>query len=179
MQMTRDVAGLLDHLKLDSAYIVGRSDGGILGLMMGIHFPAKVKMIAAFGANLWPGPTALYPQEVELTQTTRLHAEEMLARHDTTQNWRLIAQRHRMMEFQPQISAGDLKKIDAPVLVLSCDRDLIQEEHTLFIYRNIRNANLCIFPGETHWITGTNPGLFNATVAKYFSEPYRGEEIRK
>jgi len=83
------------------------------------------------------------------------------------------------MEFQPHISADDLHKIKSPVLILSCDRDLIQEEHTLFIYRNIPKSNLCIFPGETHWMTNTNPALFNSTVAKYFSDSYQGEEIRK
>jgi len=83
------------------------------------------------------------------------------------------------MEFQPHLSAADLQKIESPVLVLSCDRDLIQEEHTVCIYRNIPNANPCIFPGETHWITSTNADLFNSTVAKYFSDPFKGEETRK
>jgi pimeloyl-ACP methyl ester carboxylesterase len=83
------------------------------------------------------------------------------------------------MEFQPHLSADDLKKIKSPVLILSCDRDLIKEEHTLLIYQNIPKANLCIFPGETHWITTENPNLFNSTVAKYLSEPYKGDEMRK
>ena len=103
----------------------------------------------------------------------------MIERNDTTQNWYLIKQRYSLMDTQPNISADDLHKIKSPVLILSCDRDLIQEEHTLFIYRNIPKSNLCIFPGETHWMTNTNPVLFNSTVAKYFSEPYKGEEIRK
>ncbi|NTV84137.1 MAG: alpha/beta hydrolase [Bacteroidales bacterium] len=103
----------------------------------------------------------------------------MLERNDTSQDWYLIKQRNRLMEFQPDISVDDLQKIQSPVLVMSSDRDLIKEEHTAFIYRNIRKSNLCIFPGETHWITSTNPELFNSTVAKYFSEPFKGEEIRK
>ena len=41
MQMTKDVASLLDYLNLDSAYIIGRSDGGIIGLLMGIYYPGK------------------------------------------------------------------------------------------------------------------------------------------
>ena len=179
MQMTQDLVSLLDYLNLDSAYIIGRSDGGIIGLLMGIYFPQKVKKIAAFGANLWPGNTALYPQEVEQTIKMRKQAEEMIERNDTSQDWYLIKQRFSLMETQPDITADQLKKIEVPVLVLSADRDLIQEEHTLFIYRNIPKANLCIFPGETHWMTTTNPQLFNSTVAKYFSEPFRGEEIRK
>ena len=103
----------------------------------------------------------------------------MIERKDTTQDWFLLKQLNRLMEFQPHISADDLGKIKCPVLILSCDRDLIKEEHTLFIYRNIPKSNLCIFPGETHWITSDNPNLFNSTVAKFFSEPFRGEEIRQ
>ncbi len=54
MQMTKDVASLLDYLQVDSTYIIGRSDGGIIGLLMGIYFPEKVKKIAAF----WREPLA-------------------------------------------------------------------------------------------------------------------------
>ena len=179
MNMTRDVNSLLEYLKLDSAYIVGRSDGGIIGLLMGIHYPQKVKKIAAFGANLWPDSTALYPFEINGIKEYRLQIEDMIAKGDTTQDWNLLRQRMRLMEFQPNITKEDLSHIKAPVLVLSCDRDLIMEEHTLFIYRNIPKSNLCIFPGETHWITDTNPVLFNTTVDKFINTEYRGEEIRK
>lgn len=179
IQMTKDAASLMDHLHFDSAYFIGRSDGGIISLMMGIYFPEKVKKIAAFGANLWPGTTALYTREVEQTIKIRKQAEAMIKKNDTTQDWHLIKQRFSLMETQPDLTADDLKQIEAPVLVMSADRDLILEEHTLFIYRNIPRSNLCIFPGETHWVTGANPDLFNSTVAKYFSEPFKGEEIRE
>jgi hypothetical protein len=56
---------------------------------------------------------------------------------------------------------------------------VIKEEHILFIYRNIPKAILCIFPGETHWITSESPELFNSAVAKFFYEPFKGDEIRK
>jgi pimeloyl-ACP methyl ester carboxylesterase len=179
MQMTKDVAVLLDSLTVDSAYIVGRSDGGIIGLMMGIYFPERTRKIAAFGANLTPDATAIYPHIIEEIHADRVHAEEMMKRGDTTTKWRLIMELNSLMEFQPHISPDDLRKIKCPVLVMSCDRDVVREEHTLYIYRNIREANLCILPGETHWITKTDPALCNATVAKFFSEPFRGEEIRK
>ncbi len=178
MLMTKDVISLLDHLHLDSVYVIGRSDGGIIALLMGIYFPEKVKKIAAFGANLSPDTTVLYSSIVEQIHKDRIHAEEMLNRNDTTRNWYLINQLNRLMEFQPHISTLDLKKIKSPVLILSSDRDVIKEEHTLDIYRNIPRANLCIFSDETHWVTSENPDLFNSTVAKFFSKPYRGDEIR-
>jgi len=83
------------------------------------------------------------------------------------------------MEFEPHIMADELNKIEVPVMVMSCDRDIILEEHTLFIYRNIPKSNLCIFPGETQWVTNDNPDLFNSTVAIFFLRPFHGEEIRK
>ena len=178
MQMTKDLNELLDYLHVDSSYIIGRSDGAIIGLLMGIYFPDKVKKVAAFGANLTPDTNALYTDIFEQLVKERKQAEEMLAKHDTTKNLYLIQQLNRLMEFQPTIISADLKKIKCPVLIMSCDRDVIKEEHTLFIYRNIPKSNLCIFTGETHWITKTNPTLFNMTVAKYFEAPFKGEELR-
>jgi pimeloyl-ACP methyl ester carboxylesterase len=180
LQMTKDVVSLLDYLHLDSVYVIGRSDGGIIALLMGIYFPEKVKKIAAFGANISPDTTALFSHEfAQQIHNDRIHAEEMIAGNDTTKNWFLIKQLNRLMEFQPHITVNDLIRIKSPVLILSCDRDVIKEEHTVFIYRNIPKANLCIFPGETHWITSENPDLFNSTVSKFFSGHYKGDEIRK
>ena len=179
IQMTADAAALLDHLKVDPAFFIGRSDGGIIGLMLGYRFPEKLKKMAVFGANLWPGTTSLYPGEVEGAAKIRRQAEEMIAKGDGLKDWNLIYQRFKLMETQPDISADELRRIEVPVLVMSCDRDIILEEHTLFIYRHIPNANLSIFPGETHWVTNDNPDLFNSTVSRFFSEPFKGEEIRK
>jgi pimeloyl-ACP methyl ester carboxylesterase len=171
MQMTKDIVSILNHLHFDSAYVIGRSDGGIIALLMAIYYPDKVKKVAAFAANLTPDTTALYPFFYQEVIADRKQADAMIAKKDTSQNWKVIQQRSRLMEFQPHISADDLHKIKCPVLVLSTDRDIIREEHTLFIYRNISGSNLCIFTGENHYITKNNPDLFNTTVAKYFDEP--------
>lgn len=178
IQMTKDIADLLDYLHLDSTYVVGRSDGGIIALLMAIYYPAKVKKAIAFAANLIPDTTALYPFFYDQVVKDRKQADEMIAGKDTTRNWSVIQQRNRLMEFQPHITGSDLRKIKCPVLVASTDRDIVKEEHTIFIYRNIRKANLCIFTGEDHYITKNNPALFNTVAAKYLSDPYAGDELR-
>ena len=125
-----------------------------------------------------PDTTALYPLAVKDAHDERVKADAMLAAKDISKNWRVEQQRNRMMEFQPHITATDLHKITVPVLVMSCDRDVIKEEHTFFIYRNIPKANLCILPNEKHQVSRLNPDLFNTTVDKYLSEPFHGEEFR-
>jgi pimeloyl-ACP methyl ester carboxylesterase len=52
--MADDFAALLDHLKIDSAHVIGWSDGGINGLLLASRHPEKVKKLAATGANLIP-----------------------------------------------------------------------------------------------------------------------------
>ena len=178
-QITKDIIGILDYLHLDSTNVVGRSDGGIIALLMGIYYPEKVKKAVAFAANLTPDTLALYPSFYSEVVKERKQADKMLAKKDTTENWKVIQQRNRMMEFQPHISAMDLQKIKCPVLVMSTDRDIVREEHTVFIYRNIAKANLCILTGETHYVTKNNPDLFNTTVEKYLNEAFKGEELRQ
>src|ERR1044071_5586774 len=61
--MADDYAALLDAMKIDSAYVVGWSDGGINGILMAIRHPEKVKKLAITGANLRPDTTAV-PQAI-------------------------------------------------------------------------------------------------------------------
>lgn len=177
-QMAKDISGILDHLKIDSAYVVGRSDGGILTLLLAIDYPKKIKKGVAFAANLTPDTIGLYPFSYDEVKSDRRNADQMLAKKDTTKDWKIIQQRNRMMEFQPHISKNDLAQIKCPVLVMTTDRDVIPEEHSLFIYRNIKKGNLCILTGEKHSVTKDNPELFNSIVAKYLNDNFKGEELR-
>src|SRR5258708_33491580 len=57
--MADDEAALLDALHIDSAYVLGWSDGGNNGLLLAIRHPEKVIKLVTTGANLWPDSTAL------------------------------------------------------------------------------------------------------------------------
>jgi pimeloyl-ACP methyl ester carboxylesterase len=59
--MADDMAGLLTQLRLDSADVVGWSDGGITALVLALRHPAKVRRLVATGANLTPDSLALTP----------------------------------------------------------------------------------------------------------------------
>ena len=52
--MAEDMIRLMDKLKISSAYIVGWSDGGNIGIDMAIHHPRRVKKLVAYGANINP-----------------------------------------------------------------------------------------------------------------------------
>ncbi len=172
LQMAKDWASLLSTLKIDSALVLGWSDGGIIGLLLAIHHQNKVKKLAVMGANLQPDSTAVYKWAIDWVKGESNLINNMIAKNDSSQNWNLLRQYFNLLENQPNILLEDLHKINAPVLVLAGDKDVIREEHTIVIYQNIPKAQLCIFPGATHMIPETNPELFNTTVYKFFSTPF-------
>ncbi|MEI8085611.1 MAG: alpha/beta hydrolase [Paludibacter sp.] len=154
--MAADFAGLLDYLKIDSAYVLGWSDGGIDGLVLAMHFPKKVSKLAVSGANIVPDSTAMYAADLEQMKHTVLSST---SEKDRTLN--------RMMIYQPQIPYSDLQKIHCPVLVMAGDKDMIKPEHTLKIYQSLPSASLCIFPDAYHHVCQQHPDLFNQTVLTF------------
>ena len=176
--MANDWAALLDQLKIDSAYVLGWSDGGILGLLLAIHHPKKVSKLAAMGANLRPDTSAVYSWTVPmLADMTRL-TDSMIRIKNTSQNWEVMKKHLDLMINQPHISLSELRTITCPVLVMAGDKDVIREENTVEIYQNIPKSHLCIFPGETHLIPISDPDLFNATVYKFLKNPFKRPDTK-
>ncbi|WP_372950537.1 alpha/beta fold hydrolase [Mariniphaga sp.] len=170
--ITADLIALIESLNLDSCHIIGWSDGGIIGLLMGINYPEHVNKIVAMAANLWPDTTALLPWTKNWIVNTKLEASKMINAQDTSNDWYSIYQLMNMMDKQPDIELKELKKIQSPVLIVAGDKDLIRDEHTVLMYQNIPNAQLWIIPGGTHFAPVRQSDLFNKTVNKFLDEPF-------
>ncbi|HEY4194300.1 MAG TPA: alpha/beta hydrolase [Mucilaginibacter sp.] len=56
----------------------------------------------------------------------------------------------RLLVEQPHIPLTDLQKISCPSLIIGGDHDVIKEEHTMLIYKNIPKAYLWILPASGH-----------------------------
>lgn len=168
--MADDYAALLDAMKIDSAFVIGWSDGGINGLLLSIRHPEKVKKLAITGANLVPDTTAV-PQEIwdmvmPVLTALKNKANKTGEEKTTFKLFRLLAE-------QPHIPLTDLQKIACPSLVIGGDHDVIKEEHTLLIYKNIPKSYLWILPGSGHSTPVVYKDDFNRVVDRFFSIPYR------
>jgi len=172
-QIANDWDGLVNYLKLDTLSIIGWSDGGIIALKMGISNKSKIKKIVAMGANLRPDSSAVHSWAIKNVIKERGMVESKIKEKDTTQNWDLLKQLLGLLGEQPNIPTSDLSKIKAQVLIIAGDEDIIRGEHSLEIYENIPNAQLCIMPGETHFAPASNPELFNEIVYRFLSEPFK------
>lgn len=168
--MADDYAALLDEMKIDSAYVIGWSDGGINGLLLAIRHPEKVKKLAITGANLVPDTTAV-PQEVwNMVNPTYTMLKEKKNKNEMEMaGYKLM----RLLVENPHIPLSDLHTIHCPTLVIGGDHDVIKEEHTMLIYKNIPKAYLWILPNSGHSTPVVYKNDFNKNVDNFFSTPYR------
>jgi len=166
--MAEDVNALLEHLELDHVKVLGQSDGGIIGLLLAIHHPGKVSMLAVMGANLEPDAAYSWAIDGIVRLRNRITAE--LAHSSDPKPLQLQLQFLDLLGNQPHIPLADLKNIETPTLVMAADRDVIRDEHTLSMFHAIPKSQLAIFPGATHVIAAQDPARFNRTVLDFFDK---------
>lgn len=168
--MADDYAALLTAMHIDSAYVIGWSDGGINGLLLAMRHPEKVKKLAVTGANLQPDTNAVFQEVWDLVYPEYYRLKAKSSRTPKEKNeWKLM----RLLAEQPHIPTAALGAITCPTLVIGGDHDVIREEHTMAIYHAIPKAYLWILPNSGHSTPVVYKDVFNHTVNDFFVNPYR------
>lgn len=160
-----DMNALLDYLKIDSANVVGWSDGGNTGLVMAMKFPGKVKKLVTMGANVFIDHTV-----VDKWVFKELNKELKELANDTTYLTRNRTRLIQLLLTEPKHTFIELRAIKCPVLVLAGEKDVIKEEHTRKIAENITGSSLIIAPKQTHYYPSENPEAFNKTVLDFLKK---------
>jgi pimeloyl-ACP methyl ester carboxylesterase len=166
-QMAADVNALLDHINVDSAYVWGQSDGAILSFILAMDYPKKVKRAVAYGGNVQPDTSAVHSWAVN-------YLNRILAESNDVKEKKL----NQLMKDYPHIPYTKLRQIKAPFLIMSGDRDVIRLEHTVKIFQNIPNSNLCILPGSTHGGAWERQELFLQLMTDFFDKPFKKPDTR-
>lgn len=163
--MADDFAGLLTSLRIDSAYVLGWSDGGINALLLAIRHPEKVKRLVSTGANLWPDSTALMPKLWRQQQRAYQENKSVKFTDPKRKNdWKVFC----LDVFQPNIPLSALQGVRAPALIVAGDRDIIVPEHTVAIYRHLPHAWLWIIPNSGHATVREHADEFNRKADEFF-----------
>ncbi len=168
--MADDYAALLDAMKIDSAFVIGWSDGGINGLLLNIRHPEKVKKLAVTGANLTPDTSAVNQDVIDIVmpEYTKLKNKSVKTEKEKDE-WKLM----RLLLEEPHIPLTDLQKIKTPALIIGGDHDVLKPVHTLLIFQNIPNAYLWILPDSGHSTPVVYKDEFNKKIDDFFSQPFR------
>jgi pimeloyl-ACP methyl ester carboxylesterase len=168
--MADDFAALLDKMHIDSAFVIGWSDGGINALILAMRHPGKVIKLVSTGANMTPDSSAIQPADW-LYDQARYEKDKNNSRLTEMEknDWKLF-----MLDWlQPNVPLTDLKAIRCPSLVICGDHDVITIAHTLGIYTHIPRAYLWVVPNSGHGTFIEHRNEFDALVFKFLKEPYQ------
>jgi len=174
------VSGLIDVLKLDSAYIMGWSDGGIAGLILAAKRPQKIKRLIAAGANYTKSgyvvrdSTAkdsleLLAPDFKFSPEDQKWADRYFVANKS--NWRKIINDRIIMWFQEFCFPKELfSQMQIPVMLVFGDRDIIKPEHGLEMHRLIKGSQYCVLPNTSHAVFTEKPELVNKIALDFFSK---------
>lgn len=168
-----DTLAYMDAMGLESAHVVGYSDGAIIGLMIAMQHPRRVRSLVAISANLHPSGFVdedsdnwpLDPDAPDL-DSTRAHYETLSP--DGPEHADVVVEKLRVLwTTQPDIAASELAAITAPTLVMAGDRDVIRADHSRTIATSIPAGQLCIVPAAGHGLLAQRPGLISTVIAEF------------
>ena len=163
-QFAEDLRAFMDERGIDSAHILGFSDGGNIALSFALKYPQRVRKLILNGANLDPLGVKLH---VQIPIVLGYHLARLFAgkRPEARRRMELLG----LMVNEPHFAPQDLRKLELPALVIAGDRDMIRERHTRLIADSLPNARLAILKGN-HFIANQIPEEFNRVVAEFLAE---------
>jgi len=131
--LMEDVVDFIKALEIEKPIIFGFSDGGIIGLLVALHYPQMLCRLIIGGANT--NPDGLKNYAIVFLKIAYFFSG---------------SSKIKMMLTEPNITAEDLHKIIVPTLVLAGRYDIVKEDDTKFIASNINGSMLKIIKGESH-----------------------------
>ena len=176
--LTAYTSSLIDELKLDSVYVIGFSDGAIVGLLLAEKHSDKVKKVIAVGAN--NGVSAVLPPGIDASAVTPFTFEDWENRNkDVIAEYMKILPRDYKKLFDDENKMWYaveyfpntlLERIDIPVMIAQGDHDDIRVEHAVQLHRLVKNSQLCIIPNTSHDVFDEQPELITKISIKFFEE---------
>jgi pimeloyl-ACP methyl ester carboxylesterase len=169
--MASDVLGLMDHLEIEKAAIVGWSDGGIIGLDIAIHHPERLTRLFAFAANSDPSGVKDISKSPVFTAYIARAEKEYEKLSPTPKEYKsFLDQIGKMWETQPHFTKEQLADIKVRTWIVDADHDeAIRRENTLYMADTIPDAGLLIQPGVSHFSFLQDPVQFNENVLHFLA----------
>jgi pimeloyl-ACP methyl ester carboxylesterase len=164
--MSEYTVDFIEALGLGPSNLVGWSDGAIIALLIAISRPDLVKRLVSIGGSFNPSGLPAKDQKLLASATPesfRKFEPLVTKRYDGVTpdgpgHFSVVFEKTKKMWLtEPNIQREELARITAPTLVMAGDRDVISHEHTLELFKSIKNAQLSIIPGTTHFLLDEKP----------------------
>ncbi|ACT91915.1 alpha/beta fold hydrolase [Dyadobacter fermentans] len=164
--MADDVSGLLKHLRVDSADILGYSMGGGVAFQLAIRHPEQVRRLVILSGTYahdgwWPDAEASFSTiTADMFKGTPIQTQFDSLGNDPAKFPDFI-KKVISIDLKPYDWSKDAKNIKVPLFMAIGDADGVRYEHALELFRakgggkmgemhGLPKSRLAILPGTTH-----------------------------
>ncbi|WP_373356568.1 alpha/beta fold hydrolase [Pseudoroseicyclus sp. CXY001] len=176
-----DALAVMDHLELETAHLIGFSDGGCAALDLALRAPDRLRSLTLIGT---PHELASYEDGV-LERMARMqpadmdaarpivrelvtHLRNVMSPEDWEAYWPRII--HGLWLREPNFALEALAKIRVPTLILHGEHEAsIRLSASEALARAIPGARLTVVPGGSHASAQDAPEAVNAALSAFLT----------
>lgn len=164
--MADDVSGLLKHLHIDKADILGYSMGGGVAFQVAMRHPEQVRRLVVLSGTYkhdgwWPDTEASFATfTADMFRDTPIQKQYVSFGNDPT-HFPAFVKKVVSIDLTPYDWTEDVKNIQAPLFMAIGDADGVRYEHALDLFRakgggkqgdlhGLPKSRLAMLPGTTH-----------------------------
>lgn len=153
-----DVIGVLDHLGLERADVLGFSWGGLVALETAVRYPDRVdRLVLGAVHTRADGYHVEIHDPSQYATSTRMPTEaEFGAMYAEYERYGLstfeavVAKLNPIVVAEENWTAADLARVTAPTLVMIGDHDFVRVDHAVAVQEAIPDAALAVLPRTKH-----------------------------
>lgn len=154
--MAEDIYQFIKAMGLERPALYGHSDGGIIALLLELHHPGTLGIMAISGTNL--KTEGIIPSFIEeYTEINSTNPDPLIT----------------LMLTEPHIDPESLKVITIPVLVTAGDDDLILPEETWLIAESLPNSTLVFVKDADHGSYIVNSEIMGEMLIKFLDKEWK------
>ncbi len=131
--MAKDVYEFICQKNLDKPYIIGHSDGGMVGIALAANYPDSIGGLVSCGAN--SNPKTFKPKMTIWVRFSNMMKKDKL---------------NDMMLEQPDFTEEYLARIIAPTYIMAGEYDIMYLSDVVYLHESIAGSKMTVFKGCDH-----------------------------
>lgn len=163
--LASDYVALLQQLRIHPVYLVGTSDGGIIGIDIALHHPELLSGMFIHGANINKDGLETPPSDLAAIRLALQRSKSEYVRLSATpDDYTRFRAAYDAMP-QPSYTVDQLATIRTPTTVAISDHDeSIKRSHSELIARSIPNAHIVVLKDVSHFAPIQDPLGYAAAI---------------
>lgn len=174
--MAADTAAFMEAVGIESAHLVGWSDGGIVALELALSRPELVRRMVLIGTAAHIDGYTDETKQMNETFTADFLPSFLRDSYDRLSpdgpgHFEVVFEKlSAIWRTEPRHDAAELARVTAPTLVMLGDHDMLTVEHAAEMARAMPHAQLAVVPGTDHAVVFEKPDVVNRLILDFLEQ---------